>query len=243
MTKSFKSLSQDRVDQLSRGLGETKFLVEGLAMCFETLMLKLFPNEECPEFPQKMGYIKRMELAGRCLLEKQAFHLIDHPSDTVRGWVGYAIGMQDLSLEDILKQIEPLANDPHFSVREWAWIAIRARVINELDLSLELLKPFAKSKHENLRRFAVELTRPRGVWCAHIKALKDKPWKALPLFEHMFSDESKYVRLSVGNWLNDASKTHPDWVIKVCGKWGEKSSSKQTQHILKRALRSIKLKA
>lgn len=240
MTKSFKSLSQERIDVLNRGESETQFLVEGLAICFETLMQHIFPTEEVPHFPQKMGYIKRMERAGQWLLEKRAFHLINHPSDTVRGWVGYGIGMQDLPLEEIIKQMEPLANDPHFGVREWAWIAIRGRVIDELDLALNLLKVFATSEHENLRRFAVELTRPRGVWCAHIKALKDEPWKALPLFEHMHADRAKYVRLSVGNWLNDASKTHPEWVKSVCERWQALSNSKETEHICKRALRSCK---
>ncbi|MCH9628678.1 MAG: hypothetical protein S4CHLAM107_04590 [Chlamydiia bacterium] len=214
--------------------------MEALAMRFHELMANVLPGVSVPHFPEKMGFIKRMELAGGWVLENQALHLIDHSSDTVRGWVCYAIGKMNLPLKESLELMRPLADDPHFGVREWAWIALRAHLMEDLEKTLKLLTPFVQSESENLRRFAIEGTRPRGVWCAHFDALKKEPWKALELFEHLYKDPSKYVRLSLGNWLNDASKLHPDWVLSLCEKWQKQSSSPETAHICKRALRSMR---
>ncbi len=99
------------------------------------------------------------------------------------------------------------AADPHFGVREIAWMAVRDAVIGSLDESLALLQPWVSDADPNIRRFASELTRPRGVWCAQIEALKAEPWRALPLIEPLRADSSRYVQNSVANWLNDASKT------------------------------------
>ena len=51
------------------------------------------------------------------------------------------------------------------------------------------------------------------------------------------SDYSKYVRNSVGNWLNDASKTQSGFVRKLCRRW--ESETKETKYIVKKALRTV----
>jgi 3-methyladenine DNA glycosylase AlkC len=40
---------------------------------------------------------------------------------------------------------------------------------------IEILSGWAKHTDENVRRFASEATRPRGVWCEYIEALKNNP--------------------------------------------------------------------
>ena len=78
-----------------------------------------------------------------------------------------------------------------------------------------------------------ELSRPRRVWCRHILEFRESPWLGLEIIEPLKSDEAKYVQLSVGNWLNDASKTQSNWVKELCFKWQQESSTKHTHAICK----------
>lgn len=108
-----------------------------------------------------------------------------------------------------------------------------------LSFCIPLLAQWAESENPNVRRFASEALRPRGVWCSHIEELKEHPEKYLPVLEKLKSDPSKYVQDSVGNWLNDASKSCPDFVTSVCERWSKESVTKETRYIVKRALRTI----
>lgn len=164
-----------------------------------------------------------------------------HPSDSSRGWGAYLIGFSDeLPLAEKLKSIRSFAADPHFGVREVAWMAVRPSIAAELDAALELLVPWVYAGEANIRRFASELTRPRGVWCSHIERLKRDAEPALVLLEPLRSDPSKYVRDSVGNWLNDASKSQPDWVRGLCTRWSGESDTAETRYIVNRALRTLR---
>ena len=103
----------------------------------------------------------------------------------------------------------------------------------------EILSGWASSKDENIRRFTTESIRPRGVWCKHIERLKTEPELALPVLEKLKTDSSKYVQDSVGNWLNDASKTSPDFVEDLCERWQSESANKHTEKIIRKALRTL----
>lgn len=117
-------------------------------------------------------------------------------------------------------------------------MAFRPHLGAKLDHGLALLEGLAGSSDPNERRFAVEVSRPRSVWGRHIPELRDCPELARPLLELVIKDESRYVRLAAGNWLNDASKTRPDWVIGVCSEWS-RFGNKFTMGILKRGLRTL----
>ncbi len=166
--------------------------------------------------------------------------LSNHKSDSIRCYAPYLIGLNNnLSVEEKLEQAQQLIADSHFGVRELVWMALRPAVAQNLANSIETLTDWTSDENDNIRRFTTEVTRPRGVWCKHIEELKDKPELALELLEKLKSDESRYVQNSVANWLNDASKTQPNFVIELCQKWELESPTKETKYIVKRALRTI----
>lgn len=166
--------------------------------------------------------------------------LAGHHSDSVRCWAAYIIGQnQRMNLHDKLVNIRPFAADLHFGVREIAWLALREDTINHLIESIHYLSDWVYDKDANIRRFAIELTRPQGVWAKHITTLKENPQIAIPLIQPVMSDPTKYVQDSVSNWLNDASKTNPEWVKQICDKWLKVSDTKETKRIVTRAQRSL----
>lgn len=168
-----------------------------------------------------------------------AHRLATHPSDIARCWAAQWVGFSALPLPAQLQSVRRFAADPHFGVREIAWMAVRDAVIASLDEALALLQPWTADEDPNIRRFASELTRPRGVWCAQIEALKSEPWRALPLLESLRADDNRYVQNSVANWLNDASKTQAEWVDQLGARWLAESPVPATRYVVKRALRTL----
>jgi 3-methyladenine DNA glycosylase AlkC len=165
--------------------------------------------------------------------------LATHPSDVARGWAAQWIAFAAMPLQAKLASVFRFAADPHFGVREIAWMAVRDEIAGDVDGAVQLLQPWATHPEASIRRFASEATRPRGVWCAQIDALKREPWRGLPLLEPLRADASRYVQNSVANWLNDAAKSQPDWVREVCARWSRGRAPAATQYIVRRAQRSL----
>ncbi len=168
-----------------------------------------------------------------------AWRLVSHPSDIARGWACDWVRHSGWSLRQQLHAQARLAADPHFGVREMAWAAVRGQVIEELPKALELLEAWTRQPDPNIRRFAIELTRPKGVWCAPIRILQAQPELALHLLEPLRADPSRYVQNSVANWLNDASKTQATWVDTLCEQWQTQSPCEATRYIVRRARRTL----
>ena len=239
-------VDKDVLASLEAGESETATLAEALAIDFGTLLSQTLGDDRfAGAVPSELGITKRMALAAQTvsatLGEDARAFCQTHASDTLRGWGAFVVaGDQNSTLRDLLSQIKPFADDHHFAVREWAWLAIRPQLAEQLEDALRLLQPWAEHSSANLRRFACEALRPRGVWCAHIKALKEKPELAESLINTLRADPDRYVQDSVGNWLNDAYKTRPDWVQSLCATWLSESDNTATQYTVKRALRSAK---
>ncbi|MGG5508113.1 MULTISPECIES: DNA alkylation repair protein [unclassified Myroides] len=246
------------LEQLNRGEIETANLVEWLAIDSSVLLQTVL--EQCnrthylPAIHTALAALKKPTITlrnatiGELLLlqataakDEDLFSIVSkHPADMVRCWATYMIGLHPTySPLEKLEAIQAFAADSHFGVRETAWMAVRSTIIANLSLSLETLLPWTLHADENIRRFATESTRPRGVWCAHIEELKANPTLALPLLENLRNDPAKYVQDSVANWLNDASKTQPDFVRNRCAQWSKESDTKATAYIVKKAMRSL----
>jgi 3-methyladenine DNA glycosylase AlkC len=187
-----------------------------------------------------IGGVLAGSFRGKRAGDEAGRRLIRHPSDVVRSWGAYLIGGQErLSLAEKLRRVRPLAADRHMGVRESAWLAVREAIAAELNAAIEVLAGWAEDEDANVRRFASEATRPRGVWCRHIDRLKEEPELGLPILEPLRSDGAKYVQDSVGNWLNDASKSQPGWVRQVCRRWTRESRTPATERIVSRGLRTL----
>lgn len=244
---------------LNRGETATVNLVEWLALDQRQLVCHVLPLVglakvapgliaalDAEPKPSAMQYLRVIgrELAAitkPAASPRSAFaKLARHRSDVVRSWAAFAVGCRpDLSLEERLNSIRLLAADAHFGVREAAWMAFRPAIEAELEPAIPLLSEWSSHSDAYLRRFASEVTRPCGVWCSHLTRLKAEPQLALPILEPLRSDDSKYVRDSVGNWLNDASKSQPDWVRRLTRRWQRESKTPETDYIVKRALRTV----
>jgi 3-methyladenine DNA glycosylase AlkC len=191
------------------------------------------------------GLVTRMRTGGEVLLAnlgEASWQIAGaSKSDTVRGWGAMAVGAEPgLPLARRLRLIRPFAADPHFAVREWAWLSLRPHVAADPIAVITALAPWSREESPLLRRFASEATRPRGVWSVHLPLLKQEPHHGLPILEPLRADPSRYVQDSVANWLNDASKAAPDWVRETCTRWLiDDDPDPATVRICRRAVRSL----
>ncbi len=257
-SRSIKEIPATILEQLTKGELESANLIEWLAVNQIDLLTNILtqlgklhylePVSKSVDILKKKTVNTINEAIGTALFELAykdgdaifLYQMANHHSDSVRCWAIFSVAKNtNLSLAQLLDGIQPFAADKHFGVREISWIALRPIIAQNLKESIMLLAKFIAHSDENIRRFAVEITRPRGVWCHHIETLKQNPHLAISILEPLKSDSAKYVRDSLGNWLNDASKTQPDFVKNTALKWLKESPTKETAYVIKKALRTI----
>jgi 3-methyladenine DNA glycosylase AlkC len=225
--------------------GESTNHMEQIALDMGALMSHAFPSLRSRSAEvRELGLVARMRAGGRVVYEEFGLDVlseaVDWPSDTTRGWAAMSVGCAPgVTLGERLSLIRAFADDPHFAVREWAWLSLRQHVVVDLTEALSQLLPWVSDPSERVRRFASEVTRPRGVWSVHIPELKRDPGRGLCLLEPMRADDARYVQNSVGNWLNDAAKSEPEWVRSLCARWSAVDSSAAVARICRRAQRSL----
>ncbi len=240
--------------RLNKGEIEALTLAEVLAVDFARLLQSAFPGldkslvKQMREANEELGWLARTRLAGALLYQglgaKALKKTLHHPSDQVRGWGAALIAaLPEMDIEERLELVRPIADDPNAGTRETAWLMIRPHIAADIKHSIRILRPWTASAQPNLRRFASEITRPRGVWCTHIPELRKDPKPGLILLEALHADPSRYVQNSVANWLNDASKDNPDFVKNICRIWAQQSRTKETAYICKRAQRTLRKKS
>ena len=242
-------VAEDYLAALNAGEAEARTLTEALAIDHTALLAVTLPAASealrtAIAEAQHLGILRRMATIGSALAAHlpadELAELSEHRSDTVRGWWCFAIASRrDASPAELVTAAIPRIDDALFTVREWVWMALRPRLIEDLAGAIDLLAPLTADARPNVRRFASEALRPRGVWATHIADLKQHPELGEPLLEPLRADPEKYVQDSVANWINDASKTSPDWAKSLCARWRAESDTPETRRIVTRALRSV----
>lgn len=243
-------LDSGHLAALNEGRVPSRTLAEAMAIDQSILLRSVAPEaalrmQSVLQEAQPLGILKRMQHIGdglaRELDEAEATRLATHPSDTVRGWICFMIASAEYDgPAALLAKLRPFADDRHFAVREWVWMAARPRLVLDLDASVALLAEWTADDSERIRRFASEALRPRGVWASHISAFKTDPDRGLSILQPLRADPSRSVQDSVANWINDAAKTNPDWARALIQRWlADSNNNAATERIARRALRSL----
>jgi 3-methyladenine DNA glycosylase AlkC len=266
---SFAAIPRDVRARLSRAEESSRTLAEVLSIDFAVYLPIVEPRvsvEDARACQEAGGITRKIAMAAQAIARigdaGSAMRLAAHPTDLARGIAAYVIGVDATSqltsvrtekarravVADAINAVRPLADDAHSGVREWAWMGVRGLIALDIAHSIEVLEPWTRDESANIRRFATEATRPRGVWCAHIAALRKDPALALALLEPLRADPTKYVQDSVANWLNDASKDDAAFVRGVAARWTKEAAkraktdperAKATARIVTRALRTV----
>jgi 3-methyladenine DNA glycosylase AlkC len=258
-----RTMSENRKELIDQGTMQTRNLAECLAVDQRALVAniaaQLEPSlaealHEAAQCSRKLGISKQIATIGLALgqwlegaapasRDQQQAILFNHPSDTVRGWATFAnaFALRGAPSERALHSQLRFATDSHFGVREWAWLALRPQLAGDLQNSLALLQRHSNNGDPLIRRFCIEILRPRGVWCEHIARLKSEPEIAEALLIPLLAETDKYPQDSVANWLNDASKTRPDWVSQLFERYPPQC--KAATRIFTRATRSLPVNA
>lgn len=252
-------MSENRKELIDQGIMQTRNLAECLAVDQRLLATSIATQVdgalgnalvEAAQASHSLGISKKIATIGRALgqwleaasaqsREQQRDLLFNHPADTVRGWAAFANAwmVRESSAEQALHSQLRFATDSHFGVREWAWLALRAQLTGDLPHSFALLQRHSASSDPLVRRFCIEILRPRGVWCEHIAGLKNQPEIAEGLLVPLLAEADKYPQDSLANWINDASKTRPDWVVRLFQRYPPQC--KASTRIYTRATRSL----
>ena len=146
-------ITAERQADLDSGRDESRTLAEILAITHSSLLTQVVPDApedlvDAARHADSLGILARMQTMGEALhahLGRSAcLALADHPADTVRGWAVFALVSQekDADVDTLLALARPAADDPHFGVREWSWMAVRPHLAPRLDEAIHALRPW-----------------------------------------------------------------------------------------------------
>lgn len=187
-------------------------------------------------------FLDRLRAGARIMWDVHGEDLFDAAaeweSDTARGWAAFAVPLASGGAERRLGLALRFADDPHFAVREWAWLGARPIVAADPALAVRVLAGSVRDPSLRIRRFCSEATRPRGVWSSHIPLLKARPGLGLPVLDPLAGEHERYVQDSVANWLNDAARTAPEWVLSTLKRWSAEHPDRSA-YVARRATRGL----
>lgn len=106
-----------------------------------------------------------------------------------------------------------------FTVFGSAEFAVRPFIVADQERALNTLLQWTQDGNEKVRRLASEGSRPRLPWGMRLGSLVRDPAPTAAIIEALKDDDSLFVRRSVANHLNDITKDHPEFVLRLLESW------------------------
>ena len=116
--------------------------------------------------------------------------------------------------------------------------AIRPFIERHPEATFAWLRRWLEDPDEHVRRLVSEGTRPRLPWAAQLRGLRADPRPAIAMLDRLVEDESRYVRRSVANHLNDIAKDHPDLALETAARW-RSTGGERAAEVVRRGLRTL----
>ncbi|MEO3810673.1 DNA alkylation repair protein [Sphaerisporangium sp. B11E5] len=172
-----------------------------------------------PRFPEAAAIVR--ESAGLVRL------------DMWSGWPATEyVGANGLGhLDDAMRTLAVLT--PHATGE----FAVRPYLDHHREDALRVMRGWAGSGDEHLRRLASEGSRPRLPWGARVRWLME-PGPTVPILDRLRDDPSEYVRRSVANHVNDIAKDHPEFAVRTLARWRAEGGS-HVEAVLRHAVRGL----
>ena len=164
---------------------------------------------------------------------KLTFNSMNHPIYALQNMI-YQDFVEVYGLNDLKISLDALET---FTINSSSEFAIRRFILKYPKESMKQMQIWAISDNEHIRRLASEGSRPRLPWAIALPFFKRQPEEVLEILELLKNDESKYVRKSVANNLNDISKDNPKTVIELTQKWLHYSKNRDA--LLKHGCRTL----
>lgn len=115
--------------------------------------------------------------------------------------------------------------------------AIREFLRKDFERTIQTMYVWANDQNHHVRRLASEGSRPRLPWSFKLDAVLENPKLTAPILNALHADPELYVRKSVANHLNDISKEHPDYMLRLISSWDHNHG--HTAWIIKHASRTL----
>ena len=117
--------------------------------------------------------------------------------------------------------------------------AIRPFIERHGDRTMAQMLAWSVHPNKHVRRLASEGGRPRLPWASKLDGMIDDPRPLIPILDNLKDDDSKYVRKSVANCLNDILKDNPTIGRDLIDRWNTPGIGPQRKWIIRHALRNL----
>ena len=148
---------------------------------------------------------------------KFAEELLDDEAYQIRMLATYLLGELSVGSAKALEILETkVAADPNWRVQEMLAKAFDSYCRSTgYERSLPKIRSWINDENPNIKRAVIEGLR---IWTSR-PYFKENPEVAIQIIAQSRSDDSEYLRKSIGNSLRDIYKKHKDLVDKEVSKW------------------------